>query len=63
MKMKVSDDTATVEAVRKGLKETGGYCPCRIEKAPATKCPCEEFRTQTQVGETCHCCLYIKTEM
>ena len=63
MKMKISEDEKTVQAVRDGLKQTGGYCPCRIEKTPDTKCPCKEFRTETKVGETCHCGLYVKTEM
>ena len=37
-----------------GLKKTGGYCPCRIERTPDTKCMCKDFREQTEPGE-CYC--------
>lgn len=39
-----------------------GYCPCRLEKTPDTKCPCKEFREQTTKGE-CHCGAYVKEEV
>ena len=57
-KIKVSEDKAVVEAIKEGLKKNGGYCPCRIERTPETKCMCKEFREQTE-GE-CHCGLYVK---
>ena len=61
--VRLNDDKEMVRSIKEGLKRTGGYCPCRIEKTPDTKCPCKEFRTETKVGETCHCGLYVKTEM
>ena len=39
-------------------KDNGGYCPCRLQKTPDTKCMCKEFREQEE-GE-CHCGLYVK---
>lgn len=57
-KIKVSEDKEVVEAIKEGLKKNGGYCPCRIERTPETKCMCKEFREQTE-GE-CHCGLYVK---
>lgn len=57
-KIKVNEDKEVVEAIKEGLKKNGGYCPCRIERTPETKCMCKEFREQTE-GE-CHCGLYVK---
>lgn len=47
-----------VKEIRKQLKDNDGYCPCRIQKTPDTRCMCKEFREQEE-GE-CHCGLYIK---
>lgn len=60
MRVDVNTDKELVENIRKQLKENGGYCPCRLEQTPDTKCMCKEFREQ-KVG-MCHCGLYIKTE-
>lgn len=60
MKIKMTDDLELRESIKKGLKESGGYCPCRLEKTEDTKCMCKEFREQ-EYG-TCHCGLYIKEE-
>jgi len=60
MKIVVSPDTEVVNLIRQGLKETGGYCPCRVEKTEENRCMCQEFLKQ-DVGP-CHCGLYIKTE-
>lgn len=57
-KIKVSEDKEVVKAIKEGLKKNDGYCPCRIERTPETKCMCKEFREQTE-GE-CHCGLYVK---
>lgn len=58
MSIKISDDKELVEEIRKQLKDNNGYCPCKIEKTPDTKCMCKEFREQ-ESGE-CHCGLYVK---
>ena len=60
MKIKLSKDKELVAEIKKKLKESDGYCPCRLTKNEDTKCPCKEFREQ-EIGE-CHCGLYIKVE-
>ena len=61
MKIKFSDNKELVSEIKQKLKESGGYCPCRLTKNDDTKCPCKEFREQTEVGE-CHCGLLQKVE-
>ena len=46
MKIKLNPDQEIVSTIRKGLKRTGGYCPCRRERTEATKCMCQEFKNQ-----------------
>ena len=48
-------DTEFVKNLKKRIKDNSGYCPCRLDKTPDTKCPCKEFR---ETGE-CICGLYI----
>ena len=62
MKIKVSDNKELVTEIKQKLKESGGYCPCRLNQNEDTKCPCKEFREQTEPGE-CHCGLYYKVEI
>lgn len=45
--------------IRQKLMANDGYCPCKLQKTPDTKCMCTEFREQLEPGE-CHCGLYIK---
>lgn len=54
-------DAEKVKAVRKAVEENDGYCPCRIDKTPDTKCMCREFREQA--SGVCHCGLYEKIPM
>ena len=61
-KIRVNEDTAVVEAIRAALKDNDGYCPCRVEKTPETKCMCKEFLDENYMGE-CHCGLYVKEEI
>ncbi len=52
-----------VAAIREGLKRTGGYCPCRLQRTPENKCICQEFRDQCADPDFegyCHCMLYYK---
>ena len=63
--IKLNPDKEVVEAVREGLKRTGGYCPCRLERTEKYKCMCEEFRAQIEDPDFegfCHCMLYYKTK-
>ena len=58
MHIRKNPDIEYVAEVMKKLKENGGYCPCRIEKTPDTRCICKDFREQEE--GICHCGLYIK---
>ena len=37
-KVRFNEDREVVERVKEGLKRTGGYCPCRVERKPEYKC-------------------------
>lgn len=61
--VKLNPDKSIVEAIREGLKARGGYCPCRRESTPDTKCICKEFRDRIADPDFegfCHCMLYYK---
>lgn len=58
MKIKLNDDIELVNEIKKQLEENDGYCPCRLQHTPETKCMCKEFREQEE--GMCHCGLYIK---
>ncbi len=63
MKVKLNEDAEMVAAIREGLKRTGGYCPCRLQRTPENKCICQEFRDQCADPDFegyCHCMLYYK---
>ena len=65
MKATLNPDGEMVKIVKEGLKRTGGYCPCRRERTPETKCMCKEFREQIDDPEFegfCHCMLYYKSK-
>lgn len=61
MRIKVTGDEQLKAEIRQALKDNGGYCPCRLEKTPENKCMCKEFLEQE--SGSCHCGLYIKTEV
>ena len=46
MAVRLNEDTEIVKAVREGLKRTGGFCPCRLERSEENRCMCKEFRDQ-----------------
>ena len=63
MKVKLNPDEKIVNQIKEGLKQTGGYCPCKLERTEDTKCMCKEFREQIKDPNYkgfCHCMLYIK---
>ena len=65
MAVRLNEDVNIVRMVRSGLEEKGGYCPCRLERTPETKCICKEFRDQIADPEFegyCHCLLYYKSK-
>ena len=59
MNIKMTDNVKLQKIILDKLKENDGYCPCRIEQTPDTKCMCKEFVEQEQSG-FCHCELYYK---
>lgn len=61
IKIRLNSDEELVAAVKEGLKQRDGYCPCRLEDLPENKCMCKEFREQ-KIG-LCHCGLYEKYEV
>lgn len=63
MKIVFNPDAAYTEKIREGLKRTGGYCPCRLQRTEENFCMCQEFRDQIADPEFegfCHCRLYYK---
>lgn len=61
LKIIQNPDLETYQQVRSAVTSNSGFCPCRLERTPDTKCPCKDFREQTTAGE-CHCGLYLKVE-
>lgn len=65
MAVKLNPDKEIVKSVREGLKRTGGYCPCRVQRTEDYKCICKEFSEQIADPEFegfCHCMLYYKSK-
>ena len=63
MAVRLNENKEVVQTVREGLKRTGGYCPCRLERTEENKCMCKEFREQIAdpgYKGYCHCLLYYK---
>lgn len=58
MRIYKNPDSEYVKEILADLKSNNGYCPCRLEKTPDTKCMCKEFRDMDE--GMCHCGLYIK---
>ena len=64
-KIRFNEDAEVVKAIKEGLKQTGGYCPCRLERTEDNKCICCEFREQIadeNFEGYCHCMLYYKSK-
>lgn len=63
MKVYFNPDEKVRDAIRDGLKRTGGYCPCRLQHTEDNMCMCKEFREQLadpNFEGFCHCRLYYK---
>ena len=63
MKVRLNEDKEVVARVKEGLKRTGGYCPCRIQRTEEYKRMCKEFKEQNADPEFegyCHCLMYYK---
>lgn len=65
MKKHLTENLEIRSIIFEGLKDNKGYCPCIYESKgkPEYKCPCQDFRENVQIGQVCHCGLYIKDEM
>ena len=65
MSIRLNEDRELVELIREGLRQKGGYCPCRFERTEDTICICREFREQMADPDFegyCHCRLYYKSK-
>lgn len=63
--VRLNDDKEMVKSIKEGLKRTGGYCPCRIQRTEENKCMCKEFHEQIadpNFEGFCHCMLYYKSK-
>ena len=63
MAVRLNEDKEMVQMVKDGLKRTGGYCPCRLQRTEENKCICKEFWEQMADPDFkgyCHCMLYYK---
>lgn len=65
MKITLNPDKEIVSSIKEGLKRTGGYCPCRLNRTEDYKCMCKEFKEQVADPDFegfCHCLLYYKSK-
>ena len=63
MAVRLNTDAQVVADIREGLKQTGGYCPCRRLRTEENRCIFQEFREQIadpNFEGYCHCMLYYK---
>ena len=64
MKVSLNKDEEVVKTVKEGLKRTGGYCPCKLQRTEDNFCMCKEFKEQIadpSFEGYCHCMLYYKS--
>ena len=64
MKVSLNKDEEVVKTVKEGLKRTGGYCPCKLQRTEDNICMCKEFKEQiadSSFEGYCHCMLYYKS--
>lgn len=65
MKVTFNKNEEIVKMIQDGLKQTGGYCPCKRERTEENKCMCTEFKEQIKDDNFegyCHCMLYYKSK-
>ncbi len=64
MAVRLNENKEIVASIREGLKNTGGYCPCRVGRTEENKCICKEFKEQIEDPKFegyCHCQLFYKS--
>ena len=65
MHIRYNENKELVAQIQEGLRRKEGYCPCRLERKPDTKCMSKEFRDQIadhNFEGYCHCLLYYKSK-
>ena len=65
MHIRYNENKELVAQIQEGLRRKEGYCPCRLERTPDTKCMFKEFRDQIadpNFEGYCHCLLYYKSK-
>lgn len=65
IKVSYNTDESIVQKIKEGLKKTGGYCPCKLERSDDNLCMCKEFKEQIKDPDYegyCHCMLYYKSK-
>lgn len=65
MAVKLNPDKEVVAKIKQGLKQKGGFCPCKLGFDPDNKCICKEFKQQIKDPDFegfCHCRLYYKSK-
>ena len=60
MKVSLNKDEEVVKTVKEGLKRTGGYCPCKLQRTEDNICIKEQIADPSFEGY-CHCMLYYKS--
>ncbi len=64
MKVSLNRNEEIVKTIKEGLKRTGGYCPCKLQRTEDNICMCKEFKEQIADPDFegyCHCMLYYKS--
>lgn len=65
MNVRLNEDKEVVAMIKEGLKQSGGYCPCRLARTEENKCVCQEFKEQIDDPDFegyCHCRLFYKSK-
>jgi hypothetical protein len=60
-KVFMNPDKEEYARIKQTVVDNNGYCPCKIERTPATKCMCEEFMNKNREG-WCECKLFKKVK-
>jgi ferredoxin-thioredoxin reductase catalytic subunit len=58
MRSQLNPDVNHCINIMEGIKQKGGFCPCKTGKSLEDRCPCTEFMDT----EYCHCKLFIPIE-
>lgn len=56
--MKLNENKKIVDAIKRGLEKTGGYCPCLVLRNEDTLCPCKDVRESFE----CRCGLFVRED-